>query len=134
MTVFEQTDGFVPNKQTPPATTKIGASDAPFSEVNATTVSGTTVNAGALTKLGFTVPGIYSETVDLVVDTAYVVTHGLNNSNPIVQVYGSGTNEQIPFGSGMASPILYAVSGSSANAVTITCNLGAPGSKVVVIG
>jgi hypothetical protein len=133
MTVYEQSDGFVPNKQTPPATSKLGASDALWGEVNATAVSGTTVNAGALTKLGFTVPGIYTETVDLVAATAYTVTHGLNNSNPLVQVYGSGTNEQLGFGSGVAT-VITALSGASANAVHVTVNAAAPGSTVVVIG
>jgi hypothetical protein len=133
MTVYEQSDGFVPNKQTPPATSKIGASDALWDEVNATAVSGTTVNAGTLNKLGFTVPGYYSETVDLVAATAYTLTHGLGNSNPIVQVYGSGTNEQFMNGSGIGTVVM-AVSGSSANAVQVTVSAAAPGSTIVVIG
>ncbi len=135
MTVYEQSDGFVPNTQTPPATTKIGAADALFSEVNATTVSGTTVNAGTLQKLGRAVPGYYSETVDLVALTAKTVNHYLNNSNPMVLVYGSGTNQAIPFGSGAAaSPVIYAVSGASANAVSLTSTAAVLGAVVVVIG
>jgi hypothetical protein len=133
MATYEQTDGFVPNKQTPPATSKIGASDALFSEVNATTVSGTTVNAGAINKLGRSVPAYYSEVVDLPVDTVVTVTHNLSNSKPLIQVYASGAGGVIPFGSG-AGTVIYAASGSSANAVQVTSNAAAPGSTVVVIG
>jgi hypothetical protein len=134
MTVYEQTDGFVPNKQTPPTTSKLGASDARFTEVHGTTVSGTTVGAGSnLYVAGRSVPGIYTETVDLEAATAYTVTHGLNNSTPIVQVYGSGTNEQYLSGSGVGT-VITAVSGSSANAVDITVSAAAPGSTVVIIG
>lgn len=133
MTVYEQTDGFVPNKQTPPATTKLGASDAKFSEVNATTVSGTTVGAGtALYVAGRSVPGVYTETVDLAAATAYEVTHGLGTTTPVVQVYGSGTNEQYFPGSGTV--MITAISGVDSNTVAITANIAAPGSTVVVIG
>jgi len=133
MTVYEQSDGLVPNKQTPPATSKLGASDALWSEVNATAISGTTVNAGAVNILGRAAAGYYSETVDLVAITAKTVTHNLNNSNPLIMVYGSGTNEVLPMGSGVGT-VIESASGSTANAVVIVASAAAPGSVVVVIG
>ena len=123
MAVHEQSDGLIPNKQTPPATSQIGTSADKWDEINATAVN---VN-------GFSAAKVYSETVDLVALTGYTVTHGLNNSNPLIMVYGSGTNEVLPIGSG-AGTVITAASGSTANAVVITATAGAPGSTVVVIG
>lgn len=135
MTTYEQTDGFVPNKQTPPSTSKVGASDAKFSEVHGTTVSGTTIGAGSnLYVAGRDVPGKYSESADLSA-TASTITHGLNNSNPVIQVYGSGMNQLYPLGSGAPGDIYVAgASGTSANAVQVTMSAAAPASIVVVIG
>ena len=136
MPTYEQSDGFIPNKQTPPSTAALGTSSDLWDEVNATAVSGTTVNAGALTLLNFNVPKYYSATVDFVVDTAKTVTHGLNNSNPLVMLYGSGTNRVIPMGSGNAGDVavIVSASGATANTYVLTLNANAPGSTIVVIG
>lgn len=133
MTVYEQSDGFVPNKQTPPATSKLGASDAKFSEVHGTTVSGTTLGATNLYKGGASVPSMYTETVNFVAETAKTITHSLNNSTPIWMVYGSGTNELLHAGSG-ADTVVYTASGSTANALVLYTTATAPGSTVVIIG
>ena len=107
--VLEQTDGFEPNKQTPPATTRLGAAGNLFSEVHAT--------SGNITTLDFTnavVGGVsrnlvarYSQVGDVPASLVGLeITHNLNNSGCQVEVYkgdtvggrhheGSGTNAAV---------------------------------------
>jgi len=138
MAEYEQTDGFIPNQQTPPSTTVIGTSTDPFTSIVATTVSGTTVGAGSNMYVGGAPAAkIYRETgVDFVAATAKTITHSLNTLYPVVQVYGSGTNQQFGFdASGNVSQArITAISGTSVNAVSITVSATSPGSKVVIIG
>ena len=122
MTVREQSDGLIPNKQTPPSTKSLGTSADQWDEVYATN----------LYRSGVAVSRYFSVSADLGV-AGVAVTHNLNNSNPVIQVYGSGTNELYGMGSGIAT-VIVAASGSSANAVTITMSAAAPGSTVVIIG
>jgi hypothetical protein len=139
MTQYEQSDGFVPNKQTPPATSKLGASDAKWDEVNATTVSGTTINAAALTLLNKNVPAYFSVVGDVPAGVVGLeVVHGLNNSGVIVQVYkggavggryveGSGTNAAVTGGH-------YIVEASGANSVYLYAESALASVNVIVIG
>jgi hypothetical protein len=138
MTKYEQSDGFVPNKQTPPATSKLGASDAKWDEVNATTVSGTTVNAAALTLLNRNVPAYYSVVGDVPGSVVGLeVAHGLNNSGVIVQVYkdGAGGGRYVE-GSGTNAAVTgdYIVEASGLNSVYLYAGEARTSVNIVVIG
>jgi len=139
MPTYEQTDGFIPNKQTPPSTSTIGTSADKFDEIHVTTltgttVSGTTVGAGTAAYVGGqAVARYYSESVDLP-QGQYNITHGLNNANPVIQVYGSGTNEILPHGSGNGVTVVAAASGSGVNVAVITLTAAVPGATVVIVG
>lgn len=56
MTVHEQSDGLIPNKQTPPATSQLGTTADPWAEINVTEVKATTIT-GVTTLTGTTVSG-----------------------------------------------------------------------------
>lgn len=138
MTVYEQTDGFIPNQQTPPATSVLGTSADPFTSIVGTTVSGTTVGAGSNLYLdGAPAARVYRETgVDFTATTAKAITHNLNTLYPIVEVYGSGTNQKFGFDTSGNVTVtkVTALSGASANVVHITMSATIVGAKVVVIG
>jgi len=127
MATYEQTDGFVPNKQTPPATSVLGASNNPFTNLFVNHVE----SSGARLAKVVVVTG-----VDFVAATAKTVTHNLGTLNPIVQVYGSGTNQRFGFDTSGNVTVakITACSGTTANALSITVSATQPGAKVVVIG
>lgn len=140
--IGERFDSLYPNRQTPPSLKQVGGSNTldKWDEVYSTSgnFANLVVNNGTADRR---VPGMYTATVNFVGGTALTVTHNLNNSNPIIQVYGSGLNQQLPFGSGtvnqaLPSPqsIVVSASGSSANAVQITVTSGVAGAKVVIFG
>lgn len=135
-TVYEQSDGFVPNKQTPPSTSTLGTSSAKWDQIHGTAVSGTTMGAATSIHIaGQKVPRIYTSG-GTIGTGGTSVPHNLSNSNPVVLVYGSGTNEIYQLGSGApgVTNYLVSVSGSDANHVVITSSASLPGSTIVVLG
>jgi len=106
----EQSDGLIPNKQTPPATKQLGTTADKWDEVHATTitgvttltattVSGTTVGAGTAAYVaGRTVASMVLIT-DNIEASGKVFTHGLGNQYPYMQVY-DGNGSGLPVGSG----------------------------------
>lgn len=135
---YNEFDSIQPNTQTP-GSSFLGTTANPWDTIIGTTVSGTTLGATTVYAGGNQLARLYTATVDLVGGVALTVTHGLNNSNPIIQVYGSGTNHLLTPGlsglpAGYIASLVYMASGTSANAVQITANSGVAGAKVVILG
>ena len=108
----EESDGLIPNKQTPPATKQLGTTSDMWDEVHATTitgvttltgttVSGTTIGAGtALYLQGDAVPRRVQMS-DNIEAAGKKFTHNLGAQYVQFQVYDSNASG-IPFGSGDA--------------------------------
>lgn len=133
MTVYEQTDGFEPNKQTPPSTTKLGASDNVFSEVHATSGNFNNLVVGSTDK---SVAGKHVVTGVIPANTnGLLVTHNLANAYPVVQVYDS-SGSGILMGSGAPGSVTgyWTVESSGANTLYLYADVAMTGANIVVIG
>ena len=130
---FDELDGLQPNTQkTGTQTNNLGTASNPWDTVYAT--SGNFTNA-AITANGVKVAGVYT-TVGTIPQNAngLQVTHNLNNTYPVVQVYtadGSG----VLMGSGVAYGVRVDTSG--ANDVYLFAgngNASLTGAHIVVVG
>ena len=133
--VLEQTDGFEPNKQTPPATTKLGASDNLFSEVHATSGNFNNLVVGGTDR---PVAARYSQVGDIPSTVVGLeITHNLNNSGCLVSVYKSGgVGGRHHEGSGTNAAVTgdYLVEASGLNSLYIYAAVALPSVNVVVHG
>ncbi len=138
--VLEQTDGIEPNKWPPPATKKMGAAKSVFSELHAT--------SGNITTLDFTNAVVGGTSRTLVARYNQVgdvpgsvvgleITHNLNNSGCMVDVYANGTvGGRHQEGSGTNAAVVgeYLVEASGLNSLYIYSAVALTSVNVVVHG
>ena len=135
MTILEQTDGFEPNKQTPPATTKLGAAGNLFSEVHATSGNFNDLVVGSTDRR---VVAQYSQVGDIPSTVVGLeITHNLNNSGCLVSVYkGGSVGGRHHEGSGTNAAVTgdYLVEASGVNSLFIYAGAALSSVNVVVHG
>ncbi len=133
--VLEQTDGFEPNKQTPPATTRLGASDNLFTEIHATSGNFNDLVVGGTDRR---VVAQYSQVGDVPATVVGLeITHNLNNSGCLVDVYKNGSVGQRHIrGSGTNAAVTgdYLVEASGLNSLYIYAATALTSVNVVVHG
>ena len=138
----EESDGLIPNKQTPPATKQLGTSADPWDELNATTVtattvSGSTVGAGSdMFVGGARVPQV-KEVIGDLASSGAVYTHNLGTQYVVFQVY-DGNGSGVPFGSGQdtgpSGLIVNSTAAIDTNRFAVFPNGAITAARVVFIG